>query len=547
MNPRRLFAVSAICLALSTLAGRQESSAAESSRPSLTLSQRLVNDGAKTIASEVSKDILDDVFGPRKWWIPLWNISSNELAASRVVDVADNFISAIGEAAEAQPGAVPAIKAFLSTLAVEILVSGEAKIVLSAGKIMVGAVAYEVAVLDENYREAVANRFLEGRGGFMEKYRSYLRGVTPFYQWGVARQQGLHQNLDNLLEVFPTEHALREQWRLYHNWILTDFGGRGENRRDVENELGQAGSALLEIWKSQREERAVLRAAEYARQHRADYDQAINRELQSYAQAAQAVVSVTRSRTFEFTGTVSGPAGASLSGQELYLKFTGPRIQTREALRIQGITVGADGKYRVQVRGIRPGMTNVEFGVGREGGPQSGIFRYRGSRVLPVFPAFYAAFDGMRWDEVTAPPDEIPMNIQATDTRRPIMLVGSDYWRSAAGGGRNGGNRFVIQIVGDTFQALADGSFQPRPGTGADFDLDVRRIFYGTFTREPGPAIRGTLVGNAPAIGVGRGIPDMCAASGPLSLRATLADSVVTGTINGNGHSASFRVRISAQ
>lgn len=367
------------------------------------LSRGLVEDGAQSIATEAAKSILEQVYPAQKIVLPF--LGESAVSSAKIVDVSDNFISAVGAAAQ-QKDYTDATNAFLNTMAYEILMPGYGKVVIGAGKIVIGTVTYEIAVLNQNYRDAVSERFITGRGALLETYKNYLRGITPFHDWGLARERGLQADLGNLYEVFQTDAGLKTQWDRYAKWVETSVGLRGSNLAQTEADLAAAFETLLDAWRSQKEERAVLDAAEYALAQKADMDRKIAENMRQFSRAAEIIRSIS-SQEHIFSGKVHASDGKSLEGKDLYVKVSGPQLPPAQAVRIQDAVVGQNNTYEVVVKGIKPGMTTIEFAAGRmtegdEGGQvRGGAFRYR-SKPIPIkdIPDAFEAFDQGRWDRV---------------------------------------------------------------------------------------------------------------------------------------------------
>lgn len=510
-----------------------------------TISRKLIEDGQKAVVQEVVNRMLDALFPPKKIALPFWGELEEEFGVAKVIEVSDGLMDQVADAAKKKTWD-ESIDAFITNMAVELLVTGHVKIVVTAGKVAVGSVEYVVGTLDESYREAVANRFLEGRGGVMEKYRSYLRGITPFYQWGVGKEKNLNENLDNLLKVFPREAALKDQWKLYADWVLRDFGGRDANRQNVENELNQAGRMLQEIWKSQQEERAALAAIEWARSHKNEIDGRMAKEIASYGDAARLILEVAQEKTFTIKGKVTTTTGVSLAGKEMFLKIGGPKIGADRVIRAQG-ALNASGEFSVPVKGIAPGMTTISVSVDRE---ECGLFRYNGATKLPVFPDLFKAFDAGQWSRVKPPPDIVTANV-GVSPRGPGFEGSGNFpckWRVPQGV-RDGKALYhlVDKALGARITIARTDTFVMAMGGWGCYDANGNvnffdRMFIGTFSRSSASARRGTLEGVSVALSR-QHCPQLAHfthGAGPVYVKGTLTDTLVTATITGNGGSATF-------
>ena len=366
------------------------------------LSLRLVKDGGQTIATEVSKLILEAVYPTQKITLWMWG-EIKEVSSAKIVDVSDNFISSVGAAAEKNELA-PAFYAFLTTMAFEVITPWQVKIVIGSGKVVVGTVSYEVDVLEENYRDALSQRFLIGRGPLLETYKNYLRGMTPFQEWGLAKERHLYPDFSNLYQIFPHEAGLKAQWDRYARFVVSSVGLRDVNLAITQTDLANAYRNLQSIWQSQRNEQMALAAAEYARSQKEAIDRRIADELFWFSQAAEVIRGIALQEHM-LVGRLRGADGAGLGGEELYIKIGGPEYPAAQAIRIQGIRVGYDGSFQVPVKGIKPGMVSALFAVGRapdwDAGIRSGLFSYRSSPVsLPELSEIFDAFDHGEWDRV---------------------------------------------------------------------------------------------------------------------------------------------------
>ena len=381
--------------------------------PQPSLSAALIQDGVKTVAVEAAKLILELAYPAQSVILPVFG--ERAVSSAQIVDVTDNFASSIVSAAE-HPDAVGQVDAFCTTMALEIVTPTALKVVIGCGKIACGAVRYEIDVLDEGYRAAVAERFLTGHGSLLETYRNYLRGVTPFYQWGAAKELGLREDLGNLDEVFKTERALMTQWDRYANFVPTSVGLTGENLASTQDNLKAAGDSLRVEFGRQREQRIVLEAADYARAHKADIDRRIAENMRAFGRAAAVVLDLA-AQEVTFTGYISADDDADLSGQDLYLSIFGPNLPGADAIRVQDARVSDYGDYEITVSGLRPGMTTLEFAAARLSRSRDvqirgGVFLYRSDPMpLPGFAEVFAAFDRGAWNEVRSPGDEIDLDV----------------------------------------------------------------------------------------------------------------------------------------